>query len=218
MKLAPRAENVIIPGPPPVRRMIDAVHVADRGTIIMTTNLKLRYLTPLLVKLLAPAVIVVLIPSIVTAIVERLPDGVASYGLQLIAFLDKYAFQEILGWAAVLLWLVYVPIVLLAVTVYSRMNSACLYEYGMEVSSGAINRSKKFIWYYQITESPTYVRTLRNYLTHTASLKMNYDHTASTTERVELIGIGTPKEVDEVREYLQSRILPERLPIRGPWT
>lgn len=98
------------------------------------------------------------------------------------------------------------------------LYGADLHEYGMDVRTGVFRRGAQFIWYYQITEPPTYLRNITSYLTRTASLRISYNNTASTTKYTELPDIGTPRQVEEIRGYLQSRIPPERLSIRGPWT
>jgi hypothetical protein len=192
----PVGGNPVNPGPAPVRRMIETSHVADPGKLVMTTRLKARHLVPLKSFLFA-------FLGAVVYVTQPLHLGVTgSLPFLLIGLVS-------------LVNLLLSPV---TIPVRSRMNSAKLYEYGMDVSTGVLRRSKQFVWYYQITEPPTYVRGLRSYLVHTASLRVTYNNTASTTAQVELTGIGTPQQVEGVRAYLQSRIPPERLPIRGPWT
>ncbi|MFF3444188.1 tetratricopeptide repeat protein [Streptosporangium sp. NPDC002721] len=101
----------------------------------------------------------------------------------------------------------------------SWINGSDVYEYGVEIKRGLIRRTVQFIWYYQIVESPSYLRTLSSYFTHTASLGIRYnDNGASSVTRIEMSGVGTPALVKKVGRYLESRIPSERLPIRGPWT
>ncbi|ACZ91455.1 hypothetical protein Aros01_01023 [Streptosporangium roseum] len=106
-----------------------------------------------------------------------------------------------------------------AVLLNSRINGSDVYEYGVEVRRGLIRRTVQFIWYYQIVESPSYLRTLGTYFTHTASLGIRYnDNGASSVTYIEMSGVGTPARVKGIGHYLESRIPAERLPIRGPWT
>ncbi|MEV0147690.1 MULTISPECIES: tetratricopeptide repeat protein [unclassified Nonomuraea] len=101
----------------------------------------------------------------------------------------------------------------------SRINGSDVYEYGVEIRRGLIRRTVQFIWYYQIVEAPSYLRTLGSYFTHTASLGIRYnDNGASSVTQIEMSGVGTPALVKKVGRYLESRIPAERLPIRGPWT
>ncbi|MEV4475300.1 tetratricopeptide repeat protein [Nonomuraea sp. NPDC049504] len=101
----------------------------------------------------------------------------------------------------------------------SRINGSDVYEYGVEIRRGLVRRTVQFIWYYQIVEAPSYLRTLGSYFTHTASLGIRYnDNGASSVTEIEMSGVGTPALVKRVGRYLESRIPAERLPIRGPWT
>ncbi|OHV39757.1 hypothetical protein BBK14_32860 [Parafrankia soli] len=127
----------------------------------------------------------------------------------------------ILGAPALLLaaiaWICFLvsPVTIL---VKSRTNGADFYEYGVEIKSGFVRRSIQFVWYYQITEAPTYVRSFADYFTNTASLRIHYNPSATTVERVEIAGFGSPDEVKWIGGYLESRVPPERIVIRGPWT
>jgi hypothetical protein len=192
---APVTGIPVAPGPPPVRRMIESAHVADRGEPKRALRLQGRHILPL--------------KSFFFAVLTFTAPGLAP----LVGMTVRLPFLLITG--VLLLNVLISPVTIM---VRTRMYTAQLYEYGMDVSTGVLRRSKQFIWYYQITEPPTYVRTLTSYLTNTASLLVSYNNTASTTVQVELRGIGSAKQADEVRAYLQSRIPPERLPIRGPWT
>jgi membrane protein YdbS with pleckstrin-like domain len=192
---SPVTGTPLTPGPPPVRRMIENTHVADRGRLVRITHLAGRHILPLKSFFIA----VLGIPATMTQAFVG-----ASVGLLLILISGTSLLTAVIS--------------LVTIPIRTRMYTAQLYEYGMDVNTGVLRRSKQFIWYYQITEPPTYVRKLTNYLTNTASLLVSYNNTASTSAQVELRGIGSPEQVNEVRAYLQSRIPPERLPIRGPWT
>ncbi|WP_040787157.1 tetratricopeptide repeat protein [Nocardia pneumoniae] len=184
---------------PPVRRMIEQSFVADKGNDRKSLRLRGRHILPLR----SAGILVLMILAIPLL---RLID--VEGGLLLVYPMFLLA----LGLVANIL------LSPLTIFIRTRMYTAQLYDHGMDVSTGVLRRVKQFVWYYQITEPPTYVRKPLNYLTHTASLSVSYNDTASTTRRVELRGIGSPREVEEVRGFLQSRIPPERLPIRGPWT
>ena len=53
------------------------------------------------------------------------------------------------------------------------------------------------------------------FLTHTASLQLRYNDTTSTVRDLQLAGIGSPSEVEQIRGYLEARRLAERAPLRG---
>ncbi|MFI1177624.1 hypothetical protein [Streptomyces melanogenes] len=94
-------------------------------------------------------------------------------------------------------------------------NGADFYDYGVDIKSGFIHRRVQFVWYYQIVESPSYVRTFGTYFTNTASLGLRYNESgAYSTAYVELPGIGTPQQVRELGRYVESRIFPERYDVR----
>ncbi|MEU2256817.1 tetratricopeptide repeat protein [Nocardia xishanensis] len=183
---------------PPVRKMIEQSYVADRGNLVHSLRLKARHILPL-------GSIAGVLLALVTV---RFLDTMTRAGLEV-------AYPLVLIVLALLLNVALSPI---TIYIRTRMYTAQLYDYGMDVSAGVFRRSKQFVWYYQITEPPTYVRRPANYLTHTASLIVSYNDTAATTVRVQLRGFGSPRQVDQIRSYLQSRIPSERLPIRGPWT
>ena len=221
-------------GPIPIRKVIETSHVADRGKPTGKVRLQVRHLIPSAVRALIVAIVVASIPTIVVGLAGAVgraaypnsygtpPAGAVQiygnlYSRRVTNFLDNSSLSIVLIWLSVAAW-IYLAITILAIPIKSRMYAADLFEYGMDVRTGIIRRSKQFVWYYQITEAPTYTRKLTNYLTHTASLQFSYNNTASTTARAELTGIGSPKQVEEIRAYLQSRIPSERLPIRGPWT
>ncbi|WP_330230865.1 tetratricopeptide repeat protein [Nocardia sp. NBC_00508] len=185
---------------PPVRKMIEQSYVAERGNPGMTLRLRARHILPF--------------GSVATLL------SMVFFARPFFAFVDPeatYPLAQLLMLAALLLLM---NIALSPITVYirTRAYTTQLYDYGMDVSTGVFRRSRQFVWYYQITEPPTYVRDAREYLTHTASLLISYNNTATTTVRMKLRGIGSPREVEQMRSYLQSRIPAERLPIRGPWT
>ena len=87
-----------------------------------------------------------------------------------------------------------------------------------ELTEPLLHRRKQFIWYYQLTEEPVYLRKPAMLLTHTASLQITYNHTANAVRTMELSGIGSPGEVERIRAYLETRRLAERSPIRGSLT
>ncbi|WP_162184919.1 tetratricopeptide repeat protein [Allokutzneria albata] len=219
-------------GIPPVRRMIEHTHVADRGNPVGRVRTRARHLIPSVVRALAVLVLLYWLPALAGAVGGMIGRNVAvlegrnlrtqqrfseEYELIVRAFIAGTPLGVILGLLLVLAW-IYLIVTLAAVPLQALLNGADLYEYGMDVHTGVLKRSTQFVWYYQITEPPTYLRTLSSYLTHTASLRISYNDTASTTAQLDLSGIDGPQQVHALRTYLQSRIPSERLPIRGPWT
>jgi hypothetical protein len=197
----PLVGPTLTPGPPTLRARVDSHRVADRGHIVRSVRLKARHLLPTLLRhlLIAVALAVLLF---VAGESLRIPMGVRMLGM--------------LALLAVVALILAFPLV---AYVKTRTNGADFYEYGVDVKAGFVRRRVQFVWYYQIVESPSYVRTFGTYLTNTASLGLRYNEAgASSTEYVELPGIGTPDDVREIGRYVESRIFPERHVIRGPWT
>jgi tetratricopeptide (TPR) repeat protein len=121
------------------------------------------------------------------------------------------AFSVILGFAILALTCI-------AVRGAARLNTAEIYEHGLEIKSGVVRRHMRFIWFYQITESPIYVRTLKNLITNTASMVITFNETGPTSVRqAHLLAMGNPREVQQLRRFLESRIPTERQPLKGPW-
>ncbi|MEO3859727.1 tetratricopeptide repeat protein [Acrocarpospora sp. B8E8] len=189
-EVSPLTGSAFTPGPPPLRTWVEGMRVAERGKIIRRVRFQARHMLSQIVKrLFLGAVLAVAV-----------------------TFVMKTRMFTVLA---------LIPVVTLPfeALIRSATNGTDFYEYGMEVRSGLVRRQVQFIWYYQIAESPTYLRTLGSYLTHTASLGVRYNEAgASSAEYIELSGIGTPEQVKEISRYLESRVPPERMPIRGPWT
>lgn len=127
----------------------------------------------------------------------------------------QFPITEFLPLLLLVVLFVGVPVAALKSVTYG----ADIYEYGVDVKQGLFKRTIQFIWYYQIVESPTYVRNFGNYFTQTASIGIRYNEAgASSSKYVELPGLGTPDYVRTVLgHYLEARIPPERVPMRGPW-
>ncbi|WP_328446624.1 tetratricopeptide repeat protein [Streptomyces sp. NBC_00386] len=195
----PLTGRPLTPGPPTLRSQSDAHRVADRGEPRFSVGLKARHLLILITKRF-------LVSAVLTLAVPLIGGGVGLMGGGLILL------PVLVSWIFFLASLV-------LLLVRPRTNGADFYEYGVDVKSGFIKRKVQFIWYYQIVESPSYVRTFGTYFTNTASLGLRYNEAgASSTAYVELSGIGSPNEVREIGRYVESRTFPERHPIRGPWT
>ena len=219
-------------GIPPVRRMIEHTHIADRGKPVRRVRTRARHLIPSVVRPVAVLLLLYWLPALSGTVGGMIGRTVAAsegmpartqqrfsdeYELTVRAFIAYTPLGLVLGLLLVAAW-IYLIATLVAVPIRAMLNGADLFEYGMDVHTGVLKRSTQFVWYYQITEPPTYLRTLSSYLTHTASLRVSYNNTASTTAQLTLTGIDGPSQVHELRSYLQSRIPSERLPIRGPWT
>ncbi|QJS99043.1 tetratricopeptide repeat protein [Streptomyces asoensis] len=221
----------ITPGPPTLRAQSDTHRVADRGAPGKKVRLMPRHLIPAMVGKAFLAVVAALAAAQVLVANE-----VALLLLAITFFLLPWVVSLLVGAAAVvgtltgvlggeslLEYLSFVPMtVVLTVAagvpvalVRSRTWSADFYEYGVDVKSGFIRRKVQFVWYYQIVESPSYVRTFGTYFTNTASLGLRYNEAgAYSTAYVELPGIGTPNQVKEIGRYVESRIFPERYDVR----
>ncbi|GGO96404.1 tetratricopeptide repeat protein [Wenjunlia tyrosinilytica] len=193
----------LTPGPPTLRSQSDAHRVADRGRPMISVRLKARHLLTMVAKrLLVCAALTLALPLIG----RNLDLSLGAEGGLLLAL-------------AVLVAWMYFLASLVVLVVRPRTNGADFYEYGVDVKSGFAHRKVQFIWYYQIVESPSYVRTFGTYFTSTASLGLRYNEAgASSTQYLELSGIGSPDEVREIGRYVESRTFPERHVIRGPWT
>ncbi|OHV44773.1 hypothetical protein BBK14_30700 [Parafrankia soli] len=190
------------PGPPTLRSRLDAQRVADRGRPVRSVSLKARHLIPSIGKVF----LIAAVANIIFVVVAATSGG---GGGMAIMFIFPFVAISLVGILFFPVW----------VFVKSRTNGADFYEYGVEIKSGFVRRSIQFVWYYQIAEAPTYVRSFANYFTNTASLRIHYNSSAATTvERVEIAGFGSPDEVKWIGGYLESRVPPERIVIRGPWT
>nr|MDT0515705.1 tetratricopeptide repeat protein [Streptomyces sp. DSM 41633] len=190
----------INPGPPSLRAQSDTHRVADRGAPKYEVNLKARHLLSLIAKRFLIAVALTLAGYVLTELGIGL--GMAMYNTV----------------PALLAWIYFLSSFVLLL-VKPRANGADFYEYGVDIKSGFIRRKVQFVWYYQIVESPSYVRTFGTYLTHTASLGLRYNESgAYSTAYVELPGIGTPQQVKNLGRYVESRIFPERRDVRGIMT
>jgi tetratricopeptide (TPR) repeat protein len=186
----------LTPGPPTLRVQSDSHRVADRGALKLRVRLKARHLLTVIVKRLLLAAAVTAGGYLLWR--EGIGPGMAGYDLL----------------PALLAWMYFLSSFVLLL-VKPRTNGADFFEYGVDVKSGFIRRKVQFIWYYQIVESPTYVRTFGTYFTHTASLGLRYNESgAYSTAYVELPGIGSPQQVREIGRYVESRIFPERYDVR----
>jgi hypothetical protein len=116
--------------------------------------------------------------------------------------------------AGAALWLRVTALALTAV-LRARLYSVTFHDRAMELASGVLHRRKQLIWYFQLAAEPEYVRTPVMLLTHTASLRITYEDTAGTSRTMDLLGIGTPPQVDLIRRLLEAHRLNERVPMRG---
>jgi tetratricopeptide (TPR) repeat protein len=186
----------ITPGPPTLRAQSDTHRVADRGALKVSVKLKARHLLSVIAKRFLIAVALTLAGYVLAELGIGL--GMRVYSL----------------FPAVLAWIYFLSSFVLLL-VKPRTNGADFYEYGVDIKSGFIRRKVQFVWYYQIVESPSYVRTFGTYFTNTASLGLRYNEAgAYSTAYAELPGIGTPNQVKEIGRYVESRIFPERYDVR----
>lgn len=208
-----------VPGPEPVKKVVEKDYIADRGAAITTiagnshVTQKTRYLIPVIGKATVEAIGVSLLPVIASIVVNHL-----SASLQIYLHHLSPALTTALRWGVPLLLLTMWVRVLakaIPILVQSRLYGVTFYERGFDIATGVFRRHKQFLWYYQLTEEPRYVRTPMMFLTHTASLQIKYNDAATTVKDLELSGIGSPREVEEIRMYIESRRLAERSPMRG---
>ncbi|QJS99045.1 tetratricopeptide repeat protein [Streptomyces asoensis] len=186
----------ITPGPPTLRAQSDTHHVADRGALRFSVKLKARHLLSVIAKRFLIAVALTLAGYVLAELGIGL--GMRAYSLV----------------PALVAWIYFLSSFVLLL-VKPRTNGADFYEYGVDVKSGFIRRKVQFVWYYQIVESPSYVRTFGTYFTNTASLGLRYNEAgAYSTAYVEVPGIGTPNRVMEIVRYVESRAFPERYDVR----
>ncbi|MGW4030990.1 tetratricopeptide repeat protein [Streptomyces sp. NPDC004838] len=186
----------ITPGPPTLRAQSDTHRAADRGAPKFEVRLKARHLLSMLAKrFLIAAVLTLAVPLVATHV----------------GLLGEAVLMVVPAFVA---WIFFLSSLVLLL-VRPRTDGADFYEYGVDVKSGFIRRKVQFVWYYQIVESPSYVRTFGTYFTHTASLGLRYNESgAYSTAYVELPGIGSPEQVREIGRYVESRIFPERYDVR----
>jgi len=218
-------------GPRTVRKIIDESRRAERGDLVRRVHRQARYGLAPVVAAVIILILVQFLPSILTAAIRPMfasgdngYGGSSDYSIMVAhnaVTQSNYSGPVTLSllWLLlhVLTWL-YLAITLIMVPIRTRLYSVDLHEHGMDIRVGMLRRRAQFIWYYQITEPPAYLRNITSYLTRTASLGIRYNNTASTAQYAELLGIGTPRQVEEIRGYLQACIPPERIPMRGFWT
>jgi hypothetical protein len=214
--LPPPVSGPVVPGPEPVRYLVDQYYLADRGQVtgIGRVRQKVRHRAATIARVTLEAVAVTVLPLIVTAVLHRFPPepGAAAHLPSLEGPLHRAVLLAI-G----VMW-IRAGIKTTIALVQSLMYSVVFHERGFEVATGVLHRRRQFIWYYQLTEEPVYARTPVMFLTHTASLQVSYNHTANTVRNMELSGIGSPREVEQIRAYLETRRLAERSPMRGSLT
>jgi len=213
----PLVTGLVVPGPEPVRHLVDDFYLADRGGLASVGRVrqKIRYRAAVIVRATLEAVAVTVFPMIVMAIFHHLPPepGAATD----LPTAVQGLLHRVAPVAIAVMW-ARAGIKTLVVLAQSLMYTVAFHQRGFEVASGVLHRRKQFIWYYQITEEPMYVRTPIMFLTNTASLQVTYNHTANAVREMELSGIGSPREVEQIRAYLETRRLAERSPMRGALT
>jgi Tetratricopeptide repeat len=94
------------------------------------------------------------------------------------------------------------------VVLQSRLSLFDFYKRRMDLSQGILDRSKVSIWYANVVQI-SYVRNFGSYLTNTASLQIDYV-VGTEHKTLTLPGLGTPKDVDSLRQDLQPLIARER--------
>jgi hypothetical protein len=100
----------------------------------------------------------------------------------------------------------------------ARLYAVDVHERGIDVASGLFHRSRQFIWFFQMPVEAQYTRSGAEFLTRTASLHLLYNDLTTNKVELNLAGVGTPCQVEEVRMYIEERRVRERTPMRGPFT
>lgn len=190
----------IVPGvhpPAPARTIAEDTRVGDRGGLTHLGRMaqRTRHLLPSVAGPMAAALMVSAVPII-------LPLAATA--------------NRLLWLAAIVLWARALAAAGVAV-LRSRLYRVTFHERGFDLATGVLHRRRRFVWYYQLTGEPTYLRTPLMFLTHTASLRVAYDD-GGDVKSVELAGIGSPAQVEHIRQYIETRRLAERIPMRGFFT
>lgn len=207
------SSEVMVPGPASVRAIVDQYSTTERGRLVRTTTQRTRHLLPALTRVLAQAVAISLLRLVVPIIFGLLPVNVRAKITDLPPEV-WIALQRAILLLVVLAWLRAAALAI-SLVVRSRLYTVIFFERGLDIATGVFHRSKQFIWYYQITEEPCYLRGPWMFVTHTASLRLKYNDAATSSQDIDLSGIGSPQEVDWLRSYIQARRLAERSPMRG---
>lgn len=211
--VSPAVSGLVVPGPEPVRHVVDQYYLADRGQVAGVGRMRqrVRYRAGAIVRATGEALAVTLVLPIVAGLLDRLPPQ-SSLAVQLAPL--QAPLHRVVLLAITAMWILAAIKTTVAV-VQALMYSVVFHERGFELATGVLHRRRQFIWYYQLAEEPVYVRTPVMFLTYTASLRVTYDHAATTVRPLELSGIGSPRATEHVRTYLETRRLAERSSMRG---
>lgn len=206
-------DDIIKLGPVPIRKVIDEFNATDRGKHIQDVRQQLRYVLPSVGRVAAEAIAVTLLLILVPVVVYLLPVKLQSQLSELpLGVVDAWKWIALL--VILFIW-IRAAIKIGALFLQSRLYRISVYQRGMDIATGVFRRRKQYLWYYQISEEPAYVRRPSMFLTNTASLQVKYNNGNSATKSITLAGIGSPREVDNLRADIESRRLAERATMKG---
>src|SRR5262249_46838071 len=145
----------VVPGPEPVRYLVDGYYLADRSPVASVGRVrqKVRHRAAFIVRVTLETVAVRVLPLAVTGALHRFPPepGAAAQFRALDGLLHR----------PVLVGVMWIPagVKAMIALLQSLMYRIAFHERGFEIATGVLHRRKQFIWYYQLTEEPLYVRT-----------------------------------------------------------
>lgn len=211
--LSPALTGSIVPGPAPLRRVIEDHAVADRGRVMFTVRQEWRYVLPFALGVGLRSLVVAALLTLAAVTLMRLPadwrsalDGISSVVLTVPHWALPLPAAAVFVLAAVRIG---------RAVVEARLRESVFYERGIDLAGGLLRRDRHFVWYYQLAEEPRYSRSFVMLLTHTASLHLLYNNSSTTTQWITLAGVGSPAQVMEIRQYIQERRTAERATMRG---
>ncbi|WP_309116121.1 tetratricopeptide repeat protein [Saccharothrix sp.] len=203
------ADGVLVPGAAPIQRVVGRFNTTDRGKPHLATHQVIRYRVLTASGAVARAVLVSLVPLAVDALRGELDEKIradTAVAFDFLAVALPYVILAMWLWAA---------IKVVRSVLYAMRYQVVVFERGIDVAEGLLRRSRRFVWYYQLTEEPAYERTALMALMNVASLSFIYNDASSTTKHVVLEAIGTEETVEALRRYIEERRLVERISIRG---
>ncbi|XVV01803.1 tetratricopeptide repeat protein [Actinosynnema sp. CA-248983] len=203
------ADGVLVPGAAPIQRVVGRFNTTDRGKPHLATHQVIRYRVLTASGAVARAALVSIVPVAVDSVRGALDEKTRADTAAAFDFLSAALPYPIFA-----MWL-WAAIKLVRSVLYALRYQVVVFERGIDVAEGLLRRSRRFVWYYQLTEEPAYERTALMALMNVASLSFIYNDASSTTKHVVLEAIGPEETVEALRRYIEERRLVERISIRG---
>ena len=201
-------EGVARRGRAPAWELARSPFGADRGDLVETFRQRVRHLLPGLLSVLLAAVGITLIKVVVPAILAQIPAATRHQLPHVPPSLSE-AWHGFSTLVLLLAWLT-VGLLFLGIFVRAWRYQVYVFEHGVEVDRGVFHRTVEFLWYYQLPSEPRYVRTTSMFWTRTATLVVKYNDSQWTTKDLTLDGIGRPRQVRRLQQFIESRRLTER--------